>query len=75
MAKVASRDRGSKVESDSERFTVVIKDTGRRIYVGPGTDQKDAERLAASMVHESKVVPMSEIVGGYHRPDPEAETE
>lgn len=63
MAKVGSRAKDGKVE-DKDLFVVVAKDTGKRMYVGPGAPEEEATRLAGSMVTPSKAVPATEVTKG-----------
>jgi hypothetical protein len=59
-AKLASRKSSERKIPTGERYHVVSKESGARIYPGPGVDLEEAERLSGTLVAPSEVVPAGE---------------
>lgn len=72
-AKIASR-KGRKAEQDFTPWVVVDAETGRRVYVGEGAPQDEAERIAAQLVRPARAVPLADLDahGNLIVPDEEA---
>lgn len=71
-AKVATRSKNTTAEY-RERFVVVNTNTMRRVYLGPGVDEKTATALAETLMVPAVAVPAGQVVEGVYMPPESSE--
>lgn len=59
-AKIASRGTATK-QHDFTPYVVIDEESGKRIYLGDGVAQEQAEAIAAELAHPARAVPAADV--------------